>query len=119
MFIRLGKSEEAFKILDKHAVDFSNDPVVLQEAAERHDKADHFVTALKLYENSFDIMPEPKFLPSLYRRAFLYERFEYYEKAMEMWEEILVRQKRDWNIEEIKWPEESIENLKSKIARRS
>jgi len=116
MLIRLGKSEEAFAALDRHADDFSGDPFVLQAAAERHDKADHFETALKLYEKSFEILPEPKYLPSLYHRAFMYDRFGHYEKAIEMWEEIIVRQKRDWNSEDIKWPEETIEILKNKIA---
>jgi len=44
----------------------------------------------------------------------MYERFNCYEKAIEMWEEILIRQKRDWNSEDIKWPEEMIEMLKNK-----
>jgi len=114
MLIRLGKSEEAFEILDQHADNFSDDPNVLQAAAERHDRADHFETAMKLYEKSFDILPEPKYLPSLYHRAFMYERFNDYEGAIKMWEEILIRLKRDWNSEDIKWPEEMIEMLKSK-----
>ena len=45
----------------------------------------------------------------------MYDRHGYYEKAIEMWEEILVRQKRDRNSEDIKWSEESIEILKNKI----
>jgi len=115
MLIRLGKSEEAFAILNKHADDYSDDPTVLQEAAERHDKADHYETALELYEKSFEIMPEPKYLSSLYHRAFMYDRFGHYEKAIEMWKKIIVRQKRDWNNEDVKWPEETIEILKNKI----
>lgn len=105
-------------MLDKLAEHFSNDPTILQEAAERHDRADHFYTAQELYERSFEIMPEPKYLPSLYHRAFMYDRFGYYEKAIEMWEEILMRQKRDWNSEDIQWPEESIQILKNKTAER-
>ena len=119
MLIRLGKSEEAFSALDKHADDFFGDPAVLQSVAERHDKADHFKTALKLYEKSFDIMPEPKYLQSLYHRAFMYDRFGHYEKAIEMWEEILLRNKRDWNNQDEKWPKETIEILKNKIAQRN
>jgi transcriptional regulator with XRE-family HTH domain len=118
MLIRLGKSDEAFAVLDKHADDYSDDPIVLQEAAERHDKADHFDVALKLYEKSFELFPEPKYLPSLYHRAFMYDRFGHYEKAIEMWEEILLRNKRDWNSQDIVWPVESIEILKNKIVRR-
>ena len=119
MFIRLGKSEEAFAVLDKHADTFPDDPFVLQSAAERHDRADHFETALKLYEKSFDIMPEPKYLQSLYHRAFMYDRFGHYEKAIEMWEAIKIRAKRDFQYDEDKWGNETIEILKSKIIRKN
>jgi len=68
---------------------------------------------------SFELLSEPKYLPSLYHRAFMYDRFGHYDKAIEMWEEILVRLKRDWNSEDIKWPKESIEILINKIVRRN
>ena len=115
MYIRLGKADEAFALLDKLADDYANDPIVLQDIAERHDKADHFDRALELYEKSFEIMPEPKYLPSLFHRAFMYDRYGLYAKALEMWEEIAVRLKRDWNSESIAWAYESIEILKGKI----
>jgi transcriptional regulator with XRE-family HTH domain len=117
MLIRLGKSQEAFNTLHEHVNNFPNDPEVLFEAAHRHDKADHFETALDLYEKSFAAMPEPKFLQSLYHRGFMYDRFGYYEKAIEMWEEILVRQERDYNGEDMQWPVEMIVGLKNKIAK--
>ena len=119
MLIRLGKSAEAFEIIDKCSEDFTDDPVFLQEAAERHDRADHFETALELYEKSFDIMPEPKYLPSLYHRAFMYDRFGYYEEAIKMWEEITIRLKRDWNSEDIKWAEDTIKILSNKITNKN
>jgi tetratricopeptide (TPR) repeat protein len=90
---------------------------------EKHEV--YFKYAVELFEQSqklFDATMSPPPCQSVYSRAFLYDNLGYYEKAIEMWEEIIMRNKRDYNnaaeYESNEWPREMIEALKNKIAQR-
>jgi len=139
MLIRLGRVDEAFIVLDKLADnflnnpgDFSNDANVLFEVAERYRRfaerrfnpeeyTAYFEKSVRLFEQAqkmFDELLQPPPCHPVYSRAFLYDNLGYYEKAIEMWEEIIMRDERDYQGERSDWPREMIEAMKNKIARR-
>jgi transcriptional regulator with XRE-family HTH domain len=132
MLIRLGKPDDAFIVLDKLAGSLSNDPNVLYEIGERYRRfverrfnseeyINYFEKAIQLFENSqkiYDSTMDKPYINSTYSRAFLYDNLGYYEKAIEMWEEIIMRDNRDFDGTASEWPRDMIETLKNKIAQR-
>lgn len=130
--IRLGRTEEAFTVLDELVNKFPDNPDVLFEVGERYrrlaerrhhpaDYKNHFDTAIQLFERSqrlFDDLMQPPYCHPVYSCAFLYENIGYYEKAIEMWEEIIKRLNRDYQGEGVEWPYEMIDALKNKISQR-
>ena len=134
--IRLGKEDEAFVIFDKLIGDYPNNPNVFYEIGERYRRLserrfnldkfkNYFEKAVKLFEQSqkiFDDTISPPPCQSVYSLAFMYDHLGYYEKAIEMWEEIITRNKRDYNIgiesDENKWAYEMTETLRNKIVQR-
>ena len=97
-------------------------------AERRFNPSEHevyFNCAVELFERSQELFDEtisPPPCQAVYSRAFMYDNLGYYEKAIAMWEEIIMRNKRDYNneaeSEENKWPREMIEALKIKIVQR-
>ncbi|MCL2774161.1 MAG: helix-turn-helix domain-containing protein [Oscillospiraceae bacterium] len=124
--IRLGRTDEAFEMLDELSKNLSdNIHYFLYEVGERRRRAGHFEKAEWLFEQSqrlYDLSIQPPPMSAIYARAFMYDTWGKYEKAIEMWEEIKMRNKRDYNNqvegEDNKWPNEMIAALKNKIAQR-
>ena len=132
MLMRLGRPDEAFVVLDRLADNLSNDPTVLFEVGERYARfvtrrfnseeyVSYFEKAVKIFEKAqelFDSQYQPPPMQAVYSRAFLYDSLGYYEKAIEMWEAIIMRDNRDYDGTASEWPREMIETLKNKIAQR-
>ena len=128
--IRLGKEEDAFAIFDKLISDYPGEPKVYFEVGERYrrlaerrfspdDYAGYFDKAAGLFEEAqklFDATITPPPCHPVYSRAFMYDNLGYYEKAIEMWEEIIMRDQRDYQGIGSDWPHEMIEAMKEKIA---
>jgi len=134
--IRLGRIHNALDTFDKILKANPDNPNLRFEIGERYrqlaerrinpEKHEaYFKYAIELFEQSqklFDKTFSPPPCQSVYSRAFLYDNLGYYEKAIEMWEEIIMRNKRDYNNEvegeSNKWPRDMIEALKNKITQR-
>ena len=143
--IRLGKEDEAIIVFDSLINDYSNDPNIYCAVGERYKRLaerrfnpdeyfgqllffqqqKYFEKAVMCFEQSQRIFDETMSQPPcqpVYSLAFMYDACGHYEKAIEMWEEIIMRNKRDYNNEvegeNNKWPREMIESIKNKIAQR-
>ncbi|MCL2517071.1 MAG: helix-turn-helix domain-containing protein [Oscillospiraceae bacterium] len=130
--IRLGREAEAFVIYDKLMNDYSNDPNVFLEVGERYRRlaerrfnpenyANYFEKAVQIFEQSqklLDSTMNPPPCNPCFSLAFMYESWGEYEKAIEMWEEIIIRCHKDFYDVGLDWHTEMLESLKTKIAER-
>lgn len=133
MLVRLGKIEDAINIFQTiiHAnecdaqLHYEIGERYKQLAERRYNDKEHdtyFKCAVELLERSqelYDKTMSPPPCQSVYLRAFLYDSLGYYEKAIEMWEEIIMRNNRDYDDDNKgnnnKWAHEMIEAIKGKI----
>jgi len=129
MLVRLGKIEDAMSVFSKIIHANEDDAQLHYEIGERykqlaerryndHEHAIYFENAVALLERSqelYDQTLSPPPCQSVYARAFLYDSLGHYEKSIEMWEEIILRDKRDHNGENGQWPREMITAIKCKL----
>jgi len=134
--IRLGRIEDAMHIFTNMLNANPKNPELCFDIGERYRRlaerqfspSEHevyFNCAVKLFEQAqelFDRATPPPPCQSVYSRAFMYDNLGYYQKAIEMWEEIIMRINRDYynddESESNKWPHEMIAAIKNKITER-
>lgn len=88
---------------------------IIEKIADRYNKIEIYEKAILLYEKSFALQESPKKLDALYALAFLYEKNNDANKAINSWEEIIAYLNSDYNItsgETIDWPLREIKRLK-------
>lgn len=108
--------EMSAKTIWRDAAEKSNDAWTFFQAGERFEKVCEYNTAIELWEKSYEKSPAPKWMDSLYSRAFLYEKLGQYDRAIEMWKQIIVALSEDYGIREgetFDWANREIERLKS------
>ena len=134
--IRLGKVEDAMLTFSNILNANPQNPSLHFEIGERYRRLAerrfnpdayevYLKCAVELFERAqelFDETMSPPPCQAVYSRAFMYDNLGHYEKAIEMWEEIIMRHERDYN-DEIesdgnKWPREMIEAIRDKITER-
>ena len=116
MKLAAGSEEGAINIWLNTAQEFASDAWTLFQCGERFEKLGDYETALRMYEESYEKSPAPKWMDSLYSRAFLYEKMNRADDAVSMWECIIQTLDRDYGItsgECIDWAEREIERLRS------
>ncbi len=112
--LALGNKEKAKDIWLSAASSNYNDSHILFEIAERFNKIDDAETALKLYQQSYDVSPTPQKMDALYAQAFLYTNTGMKEKAIQMWENIIKTLADDYDIKDgecVDWAKREIQNL--------
>ncbi len=110
----LGNTDTAFDIWNSAIEKNSDNYNILFEAAERFNKYGCAEKAILLYEKSYEKMPNPKTLDSLYARAFLYTNLGRKEEAIAMWNMIIESLSDDYGIREgesVEWAKREIANL--------
>ena len=113
--LALGNKESAKSIWISAALANHNDSHLLFEIAERYKKIHDAETALKLYQQSYEVAPSPKEMDALYAQAFLYANIGVKEKAIQMWKRIIKALADDYNVnggECVEWARREIENLR-------
>lgn len=115
--IALGEGDEASaKAIWRETAEKSDDAWTFYRAGERFEKVSEYNTAIELWEISYEKSPSPKWMDSLYSRAFLYEKIGQSGRAIEMWEQIIAALSNDYSIrdgESIDWARREIERLRS------
>ncbi len=112
--LALGYKEKAKDIWLSATLVNHNDSHMLFEIAERFNKISDTETALKLYQQSYEVAPSPKEMDALYAQAFLYTNIGMKEKAIQMWENILKALADDYGIKSgecVDWAKREIQNL--------
>lgn len=112
-----GDKEQASKIWEATVLQCGSDRSILEQAGDRFAKLELHEKALKLWEQAYEIPPH--YLGGLYSRAFLFDRLEKYDEAIQEWNRILAALKDQWNYSEgerVDWPRREIERLKRKQA---
>lgn len=110
-----GNEEAAKKQWQRTADAFCKDALLLLKTAERFEKIGDTETAIALYERSYELTTAPKWMDSLYARAFLYERIGDIPKAIKMWEKIIVSYEEDYGINSgnaVNWPRNELARLR-------
>lgn len=110
-----GNEEAAKKQWQRTADAFCKDALLLLKTAERFEKIGDAETAIALYERSYELTTAPKWMDSLYARAFLYERIGDIPKAIKMWEKIIVSYEEDYGINSgnaVNWPRNELARLR-------
>ncbi len=113
--LAFGNKESAKSIWASAALANYNDSHLLFEIAERCNKINDTETALKLYQQSYEVAPSPKEMDPLYALAFLYTNIGIKEKAIQMWENIIKALADDYGIKDgecVDWAKREIQNLK-------
>lgn len=109
-------NEETAKAIWRETAEKFDDAWTLYQAGERFEKICEYNTAIELWEKSFKKSPSPKWMDSLYSRAFLYERLGQFSNSIEMWEQIITVLSEDYDIrggETVNWAKREIERLSS------
>ena len=113
--LAFGNKESAKSIWTSAALANYNDSHLLFEIAERCNKINDTETALKLYQQSYEVAPSPKEMDPLYALAFLYTNIGIKEKAIQMWENIIKALADDYGIKDgecVDWAKREIQNLR-------
>lgn len=116
--LSMGNEDKAKKLWLDVSKTYSKDGWILFETAERFNKAGDYDTAFFLYGKSYEESPYPKWMDSLYARAFLFEKLGRYQEAISMWESVIDSLAKDYHItngECVDWPKREIEKLRKKI----
>ena len=109
-----GRKDEAYETWEKAATQGGLAGFCAGKRFERYGEIDR---AIRVYENTFDIAKPPRYLDSVYARAFLFERLERLDDAIAMWEKIIEVSGSDFDIldgERIDWARREIEKLQSR-----
>ncbi|MBR6506851.1 MAG: helix-turn-helix domain-containing protein [Clostridia bacterium] len=113
--LAFGHHEKAKDIWLSAASSNYNDSHLLFEIAERFNKINDAETALKLYQQSYDVAPSPKEMDALYAQAFLYTNIGMKDKAIQMWQSIIKALADDYDIKNgecVDWANREIQNLR-------
>lgn len=113
----LGNQQKAISAWESAVQEYATDAWLLFEVAERFNKIAQYDTAIKYYEISYEKSHAPKWMDSLYARAFLFDKLSRYDEAIEMWEIIIKSLADDYGIkdgETADWPKRELEKLKAK-----
>ncbi len=113
--LALGHKENAINSWISTASANHNDSHLLFEIAERFNKINDVETALKLYQQSYDIATSPKETDALYAQAFLYAKIGKKEEAIQMWQSIIKTLADDYGIkdgETVDWANREIQHLR-------
>lgn len=87
---------------------------LLFEIAERFNRIDDYETALRFYQQSYDVASVPKELDSLYSQAFLYTKMNLKNEAIQVWKIIINALATDYGIKDgecVDWAKREIKNL--------
>jgi len=117
MKLAAGSEEGASNIWMNTAQEFASDAWTLFQCGERFEKIGDYETALRMYEESYEKSSVPKWMDSLYALAFLYEKLNRIDRAVEMWERIINALAEDYGIgdgETVDWAKREIERLKKR-----
>lgn len=116
MELAMGNEDGARQSWLDTAETHADDPWTLFQCGDRFEKIGEYDTALAMYEESYEKSPAPKWMDSLYARAFLYEKLERHADAVDMWETIVDALGRDYGItsgENVDWARREIGRLKN------
>ncbi|MBQ4042441.1 MAG: helix-turn-helix transcriptional regulator [Clostridia bacterium] len=108
--------ETSAKKIWRDTAEKSDDAWTFYQAGERFEKVCEYNTAIELWEKSYEKSSAPKWMDSLYSRAFLYEKLNQPNLAIRMWEQIIAALAEDYDIrngETVDWARREIERLKA------